>query len=416
MAHRHAYPPELAAWVVEHWPAATPLRYARGVLADVLSTCYQASLTVEEGRPTRFRLLLTDPARLPELGAPKTGVLKLAFDAPRPFTSEELRRLSPATPFETTLIGAHAPRGGHPSIWGVAHSGPAWLAPSWGGREQVPIWTTDPIIHVTGPGRLAVRCAGHLVGGLERGVLADTTIDVFDAEWLGKLFAPTRALILAEHAARNPEAAQFDPMLIRRVAQHMLRRMIQLVRNARHGGMILFAEPDADLEARAIRFKFKFAAAEPRRRFRSLMQELLTLVGESSSGDRRPSWDDFAHRDDPAASRLEGAIFELSRLIAALAATDGAVVLDKRFELLGFAAEVAAVLPTPSRVWQALDVEGTRRRLDPIESVGTRHRAAYRFVRDHPGGCAIVISHDGAVRFVASVDGEVVFWEQSVSP
>ena len=35
---------------------------------------------------------------------------------------------------------------------------------------------------------------------------------------------------------------------------------------------------------------------------------------------------------------------------------------------------------------------------------------------DHPDGLAIVISHDGGVSFVANREGEVVFWEQSVSP
>ena len=52
----------------------------------------------------------------------------------------------------------------------------------------------------------------------------------------------------------------------------------------------------------------------------------------------------------------------------------------------------------------------------PAERFGTRHRAAYRFVHDHPTGLAVVISHDGGVSFVANRQGEVVFWEQSVSP
>ena len=79
-------------------------------------------------------------------------------------------------------------------------------------------------------------------------------------------------------------------------------------------------------------------------------------------------------------------------------------------------AEVSAELPAPSRVWRALDTEGTVREPDDIENVGTRHRAAYRFVHDHPAGLAIVISYDGGVSFVANRDGEVVFWEQSVGP
>ena len=51
-----------------------------------------------------------------------------------------------------------------------------------------------------------------------------------------------------------------------------------------------------------------------------------------------------------------------------------------------------------------------------IENVGTRHRAAYRFVNDHPDGLAVVISQDGGVSFVANREEQVVFWEQSVSP
>jgi DNA integrity scanning protein DisA with diadenylate cyclase activity len=103
-------------------------------------------------------------------------------------------------------------------------------------------------------------------------------------------------------------------------------------------------------------------------------------------------------------------------LLANLAAIDGAVVLDKQLQVLGFGAEVSAELPAPEAVWRALDVDGAERVAEPVENVGTRHRAAYRFAQRHPQGLAIVISHDGGVSFVAQREGQVVFWEQSVSP
>ena len=109
-------------------------------------------------------------------------------------------------------------------------------------------------------------------------------------------------------------------------------------------------------------------------------------------------------------------MFEWSRAVANLAAIDGAVVLDKRFGVVGFGAEVSNELPAPARVWRALDTEGTKLRPEELEAVGTRHRAAYRFVNDHPAALAIVISHDGGVSFVANRDGKVVFWEQSIRP
>src|SRR6266404_5391438 len=244
MSRVHAYPPDLAQYVEAHWPAGRTLEVPRDLLCDALSVAFQASLTSEEARPTRFRLLLTPVDQLPENGVPNQGALRLRFDESRPFTADELRRLAPSTPFETSLIGVHAEEG-KLRIWGIAHSGPAWLAPTWGGRSLVPNWTYDPITHVAGPGQLAVRCAGKLVGALERGLLVDATMDVFDSEWLPALFAREREQIRAEHAARQAETQSptlVEHSLVGRIGQQMLRRTIQLVRGARHGGMILVAD------------------------------------------------------------------------------------------------------------------------------------------------------------------------------
>src|SRR5687767_10890455 len=117
---KHAYPPDLAAYVVEHWPSDHPMRLSFDTLCEVLSICFQASMTSEEGRPTRFRLLLEDPDRLPESGTPNEGVLRLKLDQSRPFTADELRRLSPSAPFETALIGAWVDDDGSLYIWGIA--------------------------------------------------------------------------------------------------------------------------------------------------------------------------------------------------------------------------------------------------------------------------------------------------------
>jgi len=335
-------------------------------------------------------------------------------------TADELRRLAPSAPFETSLIGAQAEEG-KLRIWGIAHSGPAWLAPTSGGRSLVPNWTYDPIIHVTGPGQLAVRCAGKLVGALERGLLVDAMMDVFDSEWLPALFAREREQVLREHAARQAETQSptlVEHSLVARIGQHMIRRSIQLVRGARHGGMILVvdAAPGAvSIHFDALRLKYRFEQDEPSHRYRTLLFQILERVAAATS---KPTveWSDFALDASPDLERLEHAVFELSRVVANLTAIDGAVVLDKRLGLLGFGAEVSAELPAPSRVWRALDVEGREREAAEIEDVGTRHRAAYRFAQAHPRGLAIVISHDGGVSFVANRDQEVVFWEQSVSP
>jgi hypothetical protein len=413
----HAYPPDLAAYVETHWPPGRTLSLPRELLSEALSVAFQASLTTEEARPTRFRLLLMRADQLPEAGIANQGALRLMFDRTRPLIADELRRMSPSVPFESALIGAH-PEDGELRIWGIAHSGPAWLAPTWGGRSVVPTWTDDPIIHVTGPGQLAVRCAGKLVGAIRRGTLVDAMMDVFDSDWLPAMFVREREEVRAEHAAlqaRTSSPTFADHSLIGRVGQHMLRRVIQLVRGAGNGGMILCVDDEAGAGGAGLRLKFRFNQDEPSRRYRTLLFQILERVAAATSKSS-VGWSDFALDASPGLERLEQSVFELSRLIANLAAIDGAVVVDKRFALVGFGAEVSSELSLPARVWRALDTEGAEREIDDIENVGTRHRAAYRFVHDHPQGLAIVISHDGGVSFVANRGGEVVFWEQSVSP
>jgi hypothetical protein len=420
MHRAHAYPPDLARYVEGRWPPPRALPVSSELFAEALAVAYQASQTSEEGRPTRFRLLLTPLAMLPESGVPNEGVLRLRFESSRPLHADELRRLSPSTPFETALIGVHV-EDDKLRVWGIAHSGPAWLAPTWGGRSRVPNWTYDPIIHVTSPGQLAVRCAGKLVGALERGLIVDAQMDVFDSEWLPAIFAREREEVRVEHAAR--EARILSPTLVEhsligRVGQHMLRRVIQLVRGARHGGMILVVDttPETIIHGfDGLRLKYRFGQDEPSHRYRTLLFQILEAVSATTSKSS-VGWADFALDSSGSLEKLEQSVFELSRLIANLAAIDGAVVLDKRFGLVGFGAEVSAELSSPSRVWRAKDTEGSKLEPDDFENVGTRHRAAYRFVNDHPQGLAIVISHDGGVSFVANRAGQVVFWEQSVSP
>jgi len=418
VTRRYAYPPDLARYVMAHWPAEGAPLPPWDLFSDAISIAFQASLTAEENRPTTFRLLLESPQGLPENGAPNEGVLRLAFERDRPFSADELRRLSPSTPFETTLIGAHVALD-KLRIWGIAHSGAAWLNPAWGGRSPVPNWSYHPILHVTGPGRVAVRCAGQLIGALERGTLVDAMIDVFDSEWLRLLFARERELVRQEHAelqTNAPAPTAVEHSLVGIVGQHMLRRAIQLIRRARHGGMLLALDAgEPPLNMSGLQLKYQFGPDEPPRRYTTLLFQILERVAARTTKES-VGWSDFAEDDSVELERLEQAVFEISRVIAALSAIDGAVVLDKRLQLVGFGAEVSAELPAPTRIWRALDPEGTRLEPDAVENVGTRHRAAYRFAQHHPKGLAIVISQDGGVTFVASRAGEVVFWQQSVGP
>ena len=98
----------------------------------------------------------------------------------------------------------------------------------------------------------------------------------------------------------------------------------------------------------------------------------------------------------------------MAHLIAGLAAADGAVVMSKPNELLGF----GGMLPDVESVGRALVLEGEKVVEEEIGNVGARHRSAYRLAGALPGSVAVVISQDGGVRFVCQKGGRVTYWEQ----
>jgi hypothetical protein len=403
----HAYPAQLADFVLDHWPASRQLGLDRRPLVELLSTCFQASLTHEEGRAVRFRLIAA-PIEEVSNAVGRDDFLPLVFREALPLTLDNLRRLSPAAPFHSSLIGA-SPTGNTWSIWGITHTGADWLAPTWGGRDHHrPLEL--PLVHVIGPGRLSVYAGETLVGSLVRGMIEATTNDVFDSAWLLDLFRSNRRLF----ADTEDELSLADDALVRVISQHMVRRAIFLIRQAGNGGLILFADPELcrwDDESRMLKLKYQFLPGPARERYRLLLRRLVHTLGERG-GDGPVNLERFLRMETPEVLEVERAIFEVSKLIAGLADVDGAVVIDKRLELIGFGAEVSGELSYPDTVWQALDVEAERRAPDAANSVGTRHRAAYRFVTAHPQGLAIVVSHDGIVRFVANLAGEVVYFDQ----
>ena len=62
-------------------------------------------------------------------------------------------------------------------------------------------------------------------------------------------------------------------------------------------------------------------------------------------------------------------------------------------------------------VYRALDLEARELVEERADEAGTRHRAAYRLSRQHPECMIIIVSQDGAVRYVGNQNGKVIYWE-----
>lgn len=128
-------------------------------------------------------------------------------------------------------------------------------------------------------------------------------------------------------------------------------------------------------------------------------------------GLKTVGWKHYQELEDERLARLDESIFECANFLADLMAVDGALVVTATWDIVGFGAEIHGPGIRNEVVYRALDLEATEVAEERADEAGTRHRAAYRLSRQHPECMIIVVSQDGAVRFVGNPNGKVTYWE-----
>ena len=128
-------------------------------------------------------------------------------------------------------------------------------------------------------------------------------------------------------------------------------------------------------------------------------------------GLKTVGWKEYQELADERLTRLDESIFECAHFLADLMAIDGALVVTGTWDVIGFGAEIHGPSNRNEVVYRALDLEATELVEERADQAGTRHRAAYRLSRQHPECMIIVVSQDGAVRYVGNLNGKVTYWE-----
>jgi hypothetical protein len=432
----HAYPRDLVNFIYDTWQdSAFVVRILAGadadfelpdrhVLEQVLSTCYQASLMREEERPVMFRLIIREQQLFSADEGPPTGMHRLIFSKQRSFNEYELHRLAPAADFYRTLIGISIDPVEGAQIWGLLHSGTRWMHAVYGGRKTSPPLPVCLVVYVTGAGQLSVCLGSEIIASLNGGQINCPTLDVFNSNWIAESLAAVHSETWAMHKAARARSdkhwAQLDPAFGKYVGQQAIRRMISVIRNSHHGGLLVFLPQEVTdeilRENRYMTIKYQFLEYESRQRFRTLtlriMNTLAEIHGDPEYPNKQVGWQEYVTSKNETIALLDEAIFDVAHFIAALSAVDGAVVITKRQELLGFGGVISGDLDSVGMVRHALDTEGDETETVLSEGVGTRHRAAYRLCQKLHEAIAIVISQDESVQIVKWHKGAVTYWDQ----
>jgi len=422
----HAYPSDLASLVLQRWNDAlaagrtdlTPPDAA--ALTAVLSTCYQATLLREEGRPVTFRLAIGDADAFDSGAGPPSGLHRLLFARPLPLDPHELRRLAPAATFSRSLIGTTLTDPSGPQMWGIIHSGLHWLQSVRGGRAREQTIPHVLVVAATGPGRLLVSIGAIALAELKGGTLSGLEMDLFESHWLQERLSAISRPCSTVPSHFDPHTghggAEIDPHFAAVLAAHVLRRMIATVRAAQHGGTVVIVPRQRAFELISdgshMRLKYAFIDEEPRRRVASLVVTILHQLSGFEPQGQPLGWDTYKSAAVGQLAELDEALFEVAHLLADFTHVDGTVLITDSLEILGFGVEIAGELPEVARVARALDVEGIEREWVRTDRVGTRHRSAYRLCEALRDALALVVSQDGALRFVRWHVDAVTYWEQ----
>ncbi|HEX4513473.1 MAG TPA: hypothetical protein VH054_08055 [Polyangiaceae bacterium] len=314
-----------------------------------LDVAFWASVTSNEGRATRARILFVEPQMLPS---------PLRFDTAIAYEPARITRLAPAVP-EGGCIGVS------PStmmIWGMTAVDPG------SSINALEIAVPSPgVLHVRiGPLRpFCVVSDGAAI------VLSDAALKLPERlrELLGKSLVGD---------IKKTQRAWRECLIVAALARRILRRGT--------GGALLFVPTAHGDWTRFVDIAYRFAS--PDATLRDAVASEIDGIDARAFAPEAPEalkWQ--AVGDAPGHLSAEAAAL---RRVAPYAEVDGAVVVTRELEIVGFGAKIVA----PAQTSHVLVGD----ELVSIEDTGgTRHQSAARFVAASSDCAATVISHDGHV-------------------
>jgi hypothetical protein len=415
----HSYPRELSEQIWSLWMRANgadTLLDSAERLNGFLSIAYQASLLYEEGRPVECRIALLGRHELEPGALARIGFHAVRFAKRRIFAEQETRRLGPATGFYRSMIAVQWSDENGFEITGMIHTG-AWSRDLTVAIDAVnhpiPDWL---IIHVRGPGNLVIHRGSERLVTLLNGRVEGHGFDLFASSWLLERYRTVGEGFTGAITPNLPDSVIIRDDLAEQIGIAFMRRVIREIRNSRHGGTIVFAARsimESLLKGGGpLRAKYRIEETCTASPFALILEEVTRRLAQFAmvKGKSSAGWQEYLSWYEEFPYTFSQRFVELALWLSDLTAVDGLLLLDHKFTLFGFGVEIQVPSFEDEMVHRALDIEAQDCILENMESAGTRHRTAYRLCREYASCLAIVISQDGAVKFVANHQDKVTYW------
>lgn len=408
-----AFPVELVAAIEALWAEleargepAPPLP-PPAALRALIEVAFWASLVTEEGRSLHFALCCTPRDGVVRRGG-GTEIEAWGLRGDRPFDIAELRRLALAAPNGAIWVQFGADDE-PPSIRGLLNLGLSWQIARLGLSDVAEPLPDAFILYVDGPGTVTVLLHQVPVLGLYNGAVRRprSVIRPFGGAPFFEDAVQAMATRLALPEVYDAEVAQ---RVLRRTYFHVLRTIVNGIRDRGHGGALLLAAPGShaiDPVWAMIRPRYPLEDEGGLLATYVLASVEARLALEATGGTAGVPHRAWRAEDEALALRAASMrLVEAAAFVAGLAGTDGAIVMRTDMTLVGFGAEIAVEPKVPPPVME-LPVDGAvGAREVRADRFGMRHRSALWLVAKASDTSAFVVSQDGGVSFVFGQGGQ----------
>jgi hypothetical protein len=351
----------------------------REQLSSLIDTAFLASLRFNEGRATRFCVSVV---------APENSQDAVKFTTPAPYDESQIAKLAPAIPNGGCLLVSTSDDGLR--IWGFGHSRPG----TWADTVTIDIWEPGTVRVGVGP----FRPFAVLDGRANPSIIAGTPIDL--ADYLRRTLSKT----LPAEDILETQAVWRECLALRDLAQ--------MISADGHGGIVLIVPGETGTWSNSLLpFAYRFASADTR--IRDAIRRELNEVQKQGEDLQQLSATEL---EDGLKSSIMFAMIsprqnDIARniqAVASLAGVDGAIVITRDLQLLGFGAKIAVRNKKPPQVCMFRPGPGNQDiGLSKLEDLGgTRHQSAARFAAANVDTAAIVVSQDRHI--------SVMHWDSSI--
>lgn len=325
------------------------------------------------------------------------------LDRSVPLEPKSLAKIALATEPEQTVICVYPRTRGRLAIWGLLRLGTAWdrgrrdcfFSPIGGPTKQPPDFLR---IQSVAPGHIAVDTREGTLASFRSGVLEDRPAPILSLPGVltTEIHEWSKSFGLPEPAHRSS-------------FQDVFRAVASGILSHGHGGLLLIS-PDEHASHPVLKFAYRCRPASQDLAER-LREDVRTSVAAGDCTQHGGNSLPRGHRCDTVFDSYltaREALLDACAFVAALTRIDGAVVLSRRLELLGYGARVEAASPT--HVYETREANGGARRRFRVLARGLRFRAAAAFCKSTPGALAFIASQDGGLAILWNPGEAVVMW------